>query len=285
MSAFDTPALARVGLFILFFTVLLFARPLWATGPSSLMIDGSTTVLPIIQKAAETYMQDRPYLSISISGGGSGNGIKSLLDGLTDIAMSSRDMTSVEEEKAASKNIIPHRTVIALDALVPIVHPSNPVNDLSLDQLKDIYSGRIKNWKGLGGLDADIVVISRDSSSGTYKGWSDMVMLGEKVKPGALLQVSSGMVVQIIGGNKKAIGYLAYGYLNQYVKKVSISGVSATDETIINGEWPILHHLYLFTNGEPTGEAADFLNYLTDPEQGQKIVEELGFIPTSRELQ
>ena len=246
---------------------------------AAIVVDGSTTVLPIMQVSAETYMQARPEVFIYISGGGSGNGIKSLLDGLTDIAMSSRDMTAVEMEAAKAKGINPVRTVLALDALVPIVHPSNPVTDISMYQLRDIYAGRIVGWKALDGPEANIVVISRESSSGTYRGWSDLVMKGEKIKPGALLQVSSGMVLQIVSGNSKAIGYLAYGYLNKYVKKMTIDGVEAEYGNIVSGKWPIVHHLYLFTNGEPSGETAAFINYLIDPDKGQKIIEQQGYIP------
>ena len=171
--------------------------PAQAKAADEIVVNGSTTVLPIMQKVSEAYMAANPNVQIALSGGGSGNGIKALLDGLANIAMSSRDIKGSEKELAAKKGINPVRTAVAVDALVPVVNPKNPINELSLDQLKDIYTGKITNWKELGGADANIVVVSRDTSSGTYETWEEMVMKKAKVMPKALLQASNGAVEQV----------------------------------------------------------------------------------------
>ena len=157
--------------------------PAQAKAADEIVVNGSTTVLPIMQKVSEAYMAANPNVQIALSGGGSGNGIKALLDGLANIAMSSRDIKGSEKELAAKKGINPVRTAVAVDALVPVVNPKNPINELSLDQLKDIYTGKITNWKELGGADANIVVVSRDTSSGTYETWEEMVMKKERSCP------------------------------------------------------------------------------------------------------
>lgn len=249
----------------------------WAA--DEIVINGSTTVLPVMQKAAENYMAINPSTVLVISGGGSGNGIKALTDGLCQIAMSSRDIKKNELELAQSKGIKPYRIPVAVDALLPIVHSSNGVKALSLEQLRDIYMGKITNWKEVGGVDKKIAVISRDTSSGTYETWEERVMKKEKVVPSALLQASNGAVVQAVSKNPNAIGYIGFGYVDSSVKGLNIGIVQATPETALAGTWPIARELYLFTNGEPTGEIKKLMDYMLDPQKGQKAVAEIGFIP------
>ena len=171
------------------------------------------------------------------------------------------------------------RIAVAVDALVPVVHPSNGVKDLSREQLADIYMGKIMNWKEVGGADARIVVMSRDTSSGTYETWEEMVMKKQKVAPSALLQASNGAVVQTVSKNKNAIGYIGFGYLDKSVKKLNVGGMEATPATALSRQWPIARELYVFTNGEPQGAVKDFIACLVDPKKGQKLVQEVGFIP------
>ena len=159
---------------------------------ADISINGSTTVLPIMQKVAEQYMAEHPDAKLALSGGGSGNGIKALIDGLADVAMSSREIKSGEVDQAKAKGVDPKQIAVAVDAIVPVVHPDNKVGELSLDELRGIYMGSITNWKDVGGADARIVVVSRDTSSGTYETWETMVMKGERVAPSALLQASNG---------------------------------------------------------------------------------------------
>ena len=257
--------------------VVLAAAPVaWA---GDLVIKGSTTVLPIAQKTAEAYMKANPDVSISISGGGSGNGIKAIIDGTTDIADSSRFIKDKEIKLAVEKGVYPVPFAVAYDCIVPIVHPSNTVGDLSMEQLKSIYKGEVKNWKEVGGPDLKIVVVSRDTSSGTYEVWEEKVMKKERVYPGALLQASNGAVAQAVAKNPNAVGYLGLGYLNADVKAVSVGGVVGSEESTLNGTFPVSRPLYMFTKGWPSGDAADFINYVLQPKKGQKLIKEAGFVP------
>lgn len=245
---------------------------------TTVTIKGSTTVLPIAQAVAEAYMKGQPETNISISGGGSGDGIKALLDKATDIAMSSRDLKKEEISLAEQNGVKPAVKTVAIDAIVPIVHPKNKVNNLTIDQLAMIYTGKITNWKELGGDDLQIVLVSRDSSSGTFESWGHLVLKGEKVTPKAQLQASNGAVVQVVSKNRYAIGYIGIGYLDKSVKALQVNGVVATAKTALSNEYPIARGLYMITNGEPTGETANFMNYLLG-KNGQAIVEKTGFVP------
>lgn len=255
---------------------LFAADAAWA---GSLKLDGSTTVLPIAQKVTEAYMKEHPDVSISVSGGGSGNGIKALLDGTTDIADSSRFIKEEEVKIAVEKGSYPVPFAIAYDCIIPVVHPGNPLTNLTLDQLKSIYMGQVKNWKELGGADSPIVVISRDTSSGTYEVWEEKVMKKERVFPGALLQASNGAIVQAVGKNKNAIGYIGIGYVDKTVKALSVNSIAGTEETTLNGTFPISRPLFMFTRGWPTGDTLNFINYVLHPQKGQKFVKEAGFVP------
>ncbi|MGD9506268.1 MAG: PstS family phosphate ABC transporter substrate-binding protein, partial [Syntrophobacteraceae bacterium] len=173
---------------------MVFGNGLVYAESTSIRMDGSTTVLPIAQKVAEAYMKEHPDVTITVSGGGSGNGIKAIIDGTTDIADSSRFIKDQEVADAVAKGTYPVPFAIAYDCIVPIVHPSNTVKDLTVDQLKGIYTGAITNWKEVGGPDMEIVVISRDTSSGTYEVWEEKVLKKERVAASALLQASNGAV-------------------------------------------------------------------------------------------
>jgi phosphate transport system substrate-binding protein len=245
----------------------------------NIVIKGSTTVLPIAQKVAESYMKENPDVSISISGGGSGNGIKAIIDGTTDIADSSRFIKDKEVKMAVANNVYPVPFAVAYDCIIPIVHPSNSVQNLTLDQLKGIYKGEITNWKDVGGPNKKIVVVSRDTSSGTYEVWEGKVMKKERVYPGALLQASNGAVAQAVAKNKNAVGYIGLGYLNDTVKALTVNNIKGTPETTLNGTFPISRPLYMFTNKWPTEEVAKFINYVVHPDKGQSQVAEIGFVP------
>jgi phosphate transport system substrate-binding protein len=242
-----------------------------------LVLKGSTTVLPIAQKVAEAYMKLHPDIKISLSGGGSSNGIKAILDGTADIGNASRFIKPKEVKLATTKGIypVPHR--IALDCIVPVVHSQNTVTNLTTAQLKEIYLGKIKNWQEVGGKDMKIVVISRDTSSGTFEVWEHLIMNKERVVPSALTVPSNGGLVQAVASTPGAIGYIALGYLNQEVKALSVNSIPGTPETTRNGQYSISRPLFMFTNDWPRGTTADFLNYLLST-KGQTLVEEVGSI-------
>jgi phosphate transport system substrate-binding protein len=258
---------------------IIFAFTSSAVLAKNLVIKGSTTVLPIAQKVAEIYMKQNPDTEISISGGGSGNGIKALIDGTTDIAMSSRFIKSKEINLAVEKGSYPVPFAIAYDCIVPVVHPSNSLTNLTLDQLKAIYTGDVKNWKELGGLNRPMVVVSRDTSSGTYEVWREKVMNKERVYPGALLQASNGAVVQTVAKNKNAIGYISLGYVDNSVKALMINQIKGSKETTLNRTYPVSRPLYMFTRGWPEGDTLNFINFMIHPEKGQKYVHDAKYVP------
>ncbi|MFH1952319.1 MAG: PstS family phosphate ABC transporter substrate-binding protein [Pseudomonadota bacterium] len=245
----------------------------------NIVIKGSTTVLPIAQKVAEIYMKEHPNVKISISGGGSGNGIKALIDGSTDIADSSRFIKTKEVQLAVQKGAYPVPFAVAHDCIVPVVHPSNSIVNITMSQLKDIYMGKIKNWKEIGGPDRPIVVISRDTSSGTYEVWHEKVLKKNRVFPGALLQASNGAISQVVAKNKNAIGYIGLGYLNKDVKALMVNRITGSVETTLNGTYSISRPLFMFTPGWPKGDVLNFINFVMNPNKGQKYVSEAGYVP------
>ena len=244
----------------------------------TIVIKGSTTVLPVVQAAAEAYLKGHPEINISISGGGSGNGIKALVDKFTDIANASRFIKGKELDLAMKKGVypVPHR--VAIDAIVPIVHYRNPVDGLTIEQLSLIYQGKIKNWKEVGGKDMQIVVVSRDTSSGTYEVWEKKVLHKARVTPRAQMQASNGAVVQVVSKNKYAIGYIGLGYLDQGVKGIKVNGIRPSVQTALSGTYPVARPLFMFTDGWPKGAVSDFINFVVSP-KGQEIVKREGFVP------
>jgi len=247
---------------------------------SSIVIKGSTTVLPIAQGTLEAFMKKHPEIQISLSGGGSGEGIKALIDKTTDIATSSREIKKEEVELAKTKNVNPVANVVANDAIVPVVHPKNKVTNLSIDQLSQIYQGKITNWKEVGGEDLKIVVISRDSSSGTFESWDHFVMKKAKVAPQAQMLASNGAIVTAVSKNRYAIGYLGIGYVNKSVKPLQVNGITASVATALSKEYPMSRELYMYTDGDATGEVAKYIAFVKSAE-GQKIVVKEGFVPLS----
>ena len=265
-----------IAIIILALALCFTASAVWA---GKIVIKGSTTVLPIAQKVAEAYMKQNPDVKISISGGGSGNGIKALIDGSTDIADSSRFIKPKEVKLAVEKGRYPVPFAVAYDCIVPVVHSSNNLKGITMAQLKDIYMGKIKNWKKIGGPDRPVVVISRDTSSGTYEVWHKKVMKKERVFPGALLQASNGAIVQAISKNKNAIGYIGLGYMTDSVKALSVNNIMGSAETTLNGTYPVSRPLYMFTPGWPKGDVLKFINFVMNPEKGQKYVSDAGYVP------
>jgi phosphate transport system substrate-binding protein len=238
-----------------------------AFAASTVVAKGSTTVLPIVQATAEAYMKSHPDVNISISGAGSGDGIKALIDKSTDIANSSRDLKPEEIAQAEKNGVKPLVQTVAIDAIVPIVNPKNKITNLTVEQLAQIYKGEITNWKEVGGDDLQIVTISRDSSSGTFESWGHLVLKGAKVTPKAQMQASNGAIVQAVSKNKYAIGYIGLGYVNKSVKPIMVNGVTANAKTAISNEYPVSRALYM--------------KFVLSKE-GQKIVEKTGFVPLKK---
>lgn len=246
----------------------------------NVVIKGSTTVLPVAQATIEAFMKKNPGVSVSLSGGGSGEGIKALLDKMANIANMSRTAKKQEIDQGKAKGVAVYQNVVAIDAIVPVVNPQNKVGNLSTDQLSQIYQGKIRNWKEVGGDDLEIVVVSRDSSSGTFEAWGEIVLKKARVSPRAQLQASSGAIVQAVSKNKYAIGYVGLGYLEKSVKALKVNGVEASAKTALSREYPVARDLYMYTSGKPQGETAAYINFVLSPE-GQKLVQKAGFVPVT----
>lgn len=227
-------------------------------------VNGSTTVLPAMQQVTESFMAANPDVTVTISGSGSGNGIKALRDKMTDIAMSSRDLKSKEVQDFESHGMKTNRYTVAHDAIIPVVHNNNAVKGLTMAQLRDVFAGKIKNWKEVGGADRPIVVVGRDSSSGTFESWQELVMGKTRVSPRAQLQSSSGGVVQAVASNENAIGYIGIGYMDKQTKPLEIDGKVASMASAKDRSWPIARDLYLFTVTE-SADAKKLLDYALRP--------------------
>lgn len=246
-------------------------------GQITITIKGSTTVLPIAQATAEVFMDRQPEVNISVQGGGSGFGIASLIDGSTDIADASRPMKEKEIIKARSKGVYPHEIIVAKDGIAIIVHPSNPVDNLTSDQILDIYSGKISDWSSLGGKNMKIVVVSRDTSSGTYEAFEELALKGERVRPDALTTASNQQVAMTVANTPGAIGYIGLGYLSSRLKAVKVNGIPCTADTVISGKYPLSRPLFMYTNGKPKGIIKDYIGFVLS-EEGQRLVREQGYV-------
>jgi phosphate transport system substrate-binding protein len=247
----------------------------FAASAADVTFSGSTTILPIAQAVAEAYAG---VYEIEVSGGGSGVGITNLIDGTTMICDSSRALKAEEYATAVAKGVHPMMWYVANDALSPIVHPSNPVSDLTMAQLKQIYAGEITNWSQVGGSNTPILVVSRDSSSGTYGSWNDLILKGATVTTGAVYTSSNADVANEVAGNPSAIGYVGLGYLNESVKAVAVGGVPATVQTALDRTFPVARPLFMVTNGFPAGPAFNVLMWILS-DDGQRLVLEMGFAP------
>jgi phosphate transport system substrate-binding protein len=257
--------------------------PAVATAADKIVIDGSTTVGPIAKAFAEYYMSLNPDVNVTVSESGSGNGAKSLINGVCDVADMSRFMKDKEFKAATEAGIAPVAHVVALDGLPIIVHPSNPVKGLTVDQVRDIYMGKISNWKQVGGPDKGIVVVSRDTNSGTYETFEKLVMRKEKIGDGTEYVGSNGAVRQRVQSTPAAIGYAGLGFVDRTVKALEINGVAPSAETVITGEYPVARPLFMFTNGYPKlGTHLYRFVTLHLSEKGQEIVESIGFVPVTQ---
>lgn len=264
--------------------------PSTGTGQTgNIVVKGSDTMVNLASAWAEAYQLKNPGVKISVSGGGSGFGITALIDGTTDLCNNSRPWKEEEIERAKTeKGFEPVSTVVALDGVSVVVNPQNPVNDLTLDQLAAIYSGKITNWAEVGGVDAPIVVLSRDSNSGTHVFFKEHVVQAKdkKAEYGDDVQFlpTSQSIHDEVARNPNAIGYFGLGYVSDKVKVLGIRKdassppVSPTLETIKDGSYPVARPLFVTSRGEPEGIIKDYLNWILGPE-GQQIVRELDFVP------
>ncbi len=253
----------------------------------SVTIKGSDTLVRLGQRWAEEYMKHNPDVVIQVSGGGSGTGIAALLNGTTDICEASRDMKSKEYKLAEQKGITPYRVSVALDGIAVFLHQDNPVTELTLAQLKGMYTGAITNWKEVGGPDARIILYGRENNSGTYAFFKKKVLEKEDYSDYTQTRPGTAAVVNAVSKDPKGIGYGGLAW----AKRVKFAGVKASDkteavlptvETVSNGTYPIARELYWFFNGQPTGEVKKLVNWALS-EQGQKVAEDIDYVPLSKD--
>ncbi len=249
---------------------------------TSVTTTGSTTVLPISQLVSEALA---PLgVDFTVSGGGSGVGIAAIIDSTTQIAASSRAMTLDEFRQAVDKGVTPYVWEIAVDAIAIVVHPWNPIAQITYDQLSRIYLGQITNWQELGGPDLRIVVVSRDTSSGTYGTFNELVLGKQGVMAGALYQSSNASVATTVAQTPGGIGYISLGYLQPALKVLDLARTDAgpfvtpSVATSISLEYPLSRPLFYITNGFPTGAVARVITYILSDE-GQRLVLEAGYAP------
>jgi phosphate transport system substrate-binding protein len=267
-----------------------------ASGASQRAIQnkGSDTMVNLALAWAEAYREERPDIAIAVTGGGSGTGIAALINGTVDIANASREMKDNEIEQARAQGIEPIEHLVAIDALAIIVNPANPVDRLTIDQLADIFTARITNWQELGGDDATIILVSRETNSGTHVYFLDEVVrkgdstIKDIFAPRTLLMPSSVGITSEIQRNPHAIGYDGLGYVTEHEKVIAVA-LDATSPYVLpsvqagaDGSYPIARGMYMYTAGEPTGNIADFVTWIIGP-AGQQIVADLGFVPLPQE--
>jgi phosphate transport system substrate-binding protein len=248
----------------------------------TLIIKGSTTILPIARSIAAAFEQKCPDTKVEVSGGGSAEGIAALIMGEADIATSSTFITRKELRLARQHDVYPVPFRIANDCILPIVHKSNPLRNMSRDDLRDVYLGLVDNWKQLGGPDLPIDVVSRDTASGTFEVWHHLIMNQEPVVTDIPPKHSSADVVREVSNNPGAIGYIGLGYLNANVKPLRVDGIIGSEQTLLDGTYPIHRPLIMFTNGWPNGKTLEFINFVLDADNGQILIEEAEYIPLNQ---
>ena len=257
---------------------------------STIVNKGSDTLVNLALAWAERYQQLYPNVEISVTGGGSGTGIAALINRTVDIANASRQIKPEEIQEAKKNGVNPVEFVVARDAIAIIVNPKNPVNQLTIQQLSDIYSGKINNWKEIGGEDRIIVRLSRETNSGTHVFFlENVVRLGDPnnktlFSTDTLLLPSSEVITSETRDNPNVIGYDGLGYVTPDVKVIAVGSkpdgffILPSATTVNDGQYPIARDLYMYTNGQPTGAVEDYINWIMTSE-AQAIVTQLGFVP------
>jgi phosphate binding protein len=266
----------KLSLFVAFTTILLSGCAKWIDQGESITAVGSSALQPLVETVAEMYQTNHSGQFINVQGGGSGTGLSQVQSGAVEIGNS--DLFAEEKGGIDASKLVDHR--VAAVGITPIVNKGVGVADISMKDLKGIFLGEITNWKEVGGIDKPIVLLNRAAGSGTRGTFEQWVLDGE-VSKRAQEQDSSGMVRQIVGDTPGAISYVAFSYVTDEVNTLSIDGVEPTEENVTTNDWPIWSYEHMYTKGEPTKLAKDFLDYILSDEIQNSIVSELGYIPVS----
>jgi len=239
----------------------------------SVTLAGSTAFQPFAEKLADEYNALHPEANVTVQGGGSALGISAAINGAAQIGMA--DLVDLPPDAAALKGF-----VVARDGIAVVVNPSNGISDLPMPRIRDVYRGAIWNWNELGGSDAPITVVSRESGSGTRSSFESI--LGKfDLTVDAIIQDSNGTVRETVANDERAIGYLSYGLVNEKIKALTVDGAPCGKETILKGEYRLVRPIYLLTLGEPSGQVKAFIDYVLGPE-GQAMIEADGLLPAAK---
>lgn len=247
-------------------------------------IKGSDTMLPLSQKEAEVFMKANPSAKVTVTGGGSGVGISALIEGTTDLAQASRKIKMDEKIKLQEAGVTYKEIIAAYDALAVVVNPNNGVSQLTREQLESIFTGKIKNWKELGGEDLKIIVYSRETSSGTYEFFKEHVMNKKNFANDVLSMPATGAIIQSVSQTKGAIGYVGLAYLVKDVKALKVSYdkgktyIEPSMATAKNKTYPIIRPLYYYFNTKVDKMVTPYITFVLSAE-GQKVVEQVGYVP------
>ena len=267
--------------------IILLALALYTSAGFAQKLKGSDTVLPLAQKEAENYMKSNKAAKVTVTGGGSGVGLASLVDGTTDIAMASRKMKMSEKMKLQEAGKGTKEVIIAYDALAVIVNTGNTVTQLTREQLEGIFTGKIKNWKEVGGADMPMVVYSRETSSGTYEFFKEHVMNNKNYAASVLSMPATGSIIQSVSQTKGAIGYVGLAYIEKDVKAVKVSYdkgktyINPSMATAKDKTYPVIRPLYYYYITASEKMVKPFVDYTLSAE-GQKTVEEIGYVPLTK---
>ena len=249
-----------------------------ASGVSQkLTVTGSTTLLPIAELSAEMFDAAHPGTKVLVSGVGSSAGIESVINGSSDIGTSSRDLAGTELKAGLID------THVAIDAIAVIVNPANPVGQLTSRQARDIFTGRVTNWREVGGPDLPILLVNRDAASGTRDAFGKIVLKGATFDPTAAVLPGTGQVRAVVAEARGSVGYISFGFVNDQVRAVRIDGVTPTVKTIRSGAYPVRRLLHFLTRGQPTGLAREYIDYVLSAGVQADVVAKAGFMPIGRE--
>lgn len=245
----------------------------------SIRIMGSTTIRPLAISIGEAFTRLNPGVAVEVSGGGSVAGIQALIAGKVEIATSSSFISEADIDRAFQNGVYPVPFQIANDCIIPIVHRGNPLTAISRQDLRRIYTGELRNWNRLGGADLEISVLQRDKSSGTFDVWQDLVMDRQIAAPPLLVRDSNADIVSAVANNPGAIGYISLSFLSAGIKPLSVDGVMGSSRSLRDGTYPISRPLFLFTNGWPEGSVRQFVNFVLEADNGQKMIADAQYIP------
>ncbi|MCX6568961.1 MAG: phosphate ABC transporter substrate-binding protein [Candidatus Aminicenantes bacterium] len=260
----------RFALILVALGVALFPACRGDRSQTDLTLAGSTSIQPFADKWAEVFMEKRPGIGVNVQGGGSSAGIQACKSGACQIGMSSRELKGDEKDL--------FEIVIARDGLAIVVHPSNPVRGVKLADVKQIFSGDLRNWKFLGGEDREMTVVTREEGSGTRGAFQELVMGKTRIYRGAITEDSNGTVREIVAHDPNAIGFISLGLVNEQVRALELDGAVGNEENIRNGSYKLVRPFLFVSLGEPTGLAKEFVDFVLSAE-GQALVKKEGLLP------